>query len=234
MWLMPLPFSCLLILFGLALSFRYLNLGRSIAFVGVLLLMLFSWQPFANKVLYPLENEYPPFNIKQPVDAVVVLGNCHNVREDIPPQAQLCGTGLYRLMEGLRIWQANPESILLLSGYAGNESRSYAAVSKDIAMQMGVPADKILTFPHAKDTQQEAELTAPYLKNTEFALVTSASHMSRSMLWFKQQGLKPVPAPAYFAAQNNSQDLKIQTPALLKTERAWYELLGKLWMWIRT
>jgi len=234
MWLMPLPFSCLLILFGLALSFRYLNLGRTIAFVGVLLLMLFSWQPFANKVLYPLENEYPAFNIKQPVDAVVVLGNCHNVREDIPTQAQLCGTGLYRLMEGLRIWQANPEGMLLLSGYAGNESRSYAAVSKDIAMQMGVPADKILTFPHAKDTQQEAELTAPYLKKTKFALVTSASHMPRSMLWFEQQGLKPIPAPAYFAAQNNSQDLKIQTPALLKTERAWYELLGKLWMWIRT
>lgn len=234
MWLMPLPLSCLIILFGLALSFRYLNLGRCIAFAGVLLLMLFSWQPFANHVLSPLENEYPTFDTKTPVEAVMVLGNCHQVREDIPPQAQLCGTGLYRLIEGLRIWRANPESQLLLSGYAGNESRSYALVSKEIAMQMGVPEEKILTFPTAKDTQQEAELAAPYLKETDFALVTSASHMSRSMQWFQTQGLKPIPAPAFFAAQNNSQDLKMQTPALLKTERAWYELLGKLWMWLKT
>lgn len=234
MWLMPLPFSCLLILFGLALSFRHLNLGRGIAFVGVVLLMLFSWQPFANKVLYPLENEYPAFDINQAVDAVVVLGNCHNIREDIPPQAQLCGTGLYRLLEGLRIWQANPDSMLLLSGYAGNESRSYAALSKEIAIQMGVPADKILTFPQAKDTQQEAELTAPHLTKFEFALVTSGSHMPRSVQWFKRQGLNPIPAPAHFYAKQDSQNLKIQTPALLKTERAWYELLGKLWMWLKT
>jgi len=234
MWLMPLPFSCLLILFGLALSFRYLNLGRSIAFVGVLLLMLFSWQPFANKVLYPLENEYPTFDINQPVYAIVVLGNLHDVREDIPPQAQLRGTGLYRLMEGLRIWRANPEAMLLLSGYAGNESRSYAAVSKDIAIQMGVPAEKILTFPQAKDTQQEAELTAPHLEDIKFALVTSGSHMSRSIQWFEKQGLKPIPAPAHFYAKQDFQNLKIETPALRKTERAWYELLGKLWMWLKS
>ncbi|MGK0249812.1 MAG: uncharacterized SAM-binding protein YcdF (DUF218 family) [Oleispira sp.] len=238
MWLMPLPFCCLVILFGLVLSYWRAHIGRTIAFSGVALLMLFSWQPFANSVLYPLEQQYPSFDISQPVDAIVVLGNCHTVSEEIPPMAQLCGTGLYRLMEGYRIWHANPDAELLLSGYAGDESRPYAEVAGEIVLSLGVPAAKIRLFPTAQDTQQEAELTAPFLERKRFALVTSASHMQRSMTWFEQQsiegqGLTPIAAPAHFAAPKTSSNWKIDTRALLKTERTWYELLGRAWAAIK-
>jgi uncharacterized SAM-binding protein YcdF (DUF218 family) len=238
MWLMPLPFCCLIILMGLILSFWKVAIGRVLAFSGVLLLMLFSWQPFANSVLYPLENQYPTFDITQPVNAVVVLGNCHHVNDNIPPMAQLCGTGLYRLMEGYRIWLANPNSELLLSGYAGDESRAYAEIAGDIALSLGVPKEKIHLFPSARDTQQEAELTAPFLKDKRFALVTSASHIQRSMHWFQQhkidgQYLQPIAAPAHFDAQEKSSNWKIETSALVKTERTWYELLGNIWAAIK-
>ena len=239
MWLMPLPFCCLIILLGLMLSYWRAHIGRAIAFTGVALLMLFSWQPFANSVLYPLEQQYPKFDITQPVDAIVVLGNCHTVSDEIPPMAQLCGTGLYRLMEGYRIWQTNPEAELLLSGYAGDESRPYAEVAGEIALSLGVPNDKIRLFPTAQDTQQEAELTGPFLKGKSFALVTSASHMQRSIKWFEQQSiegqaLEPIPAPAFFGAQETSSNWKIETSALMKTERSWYELLGRAWAAIKS
>ena len=239
MWLMPLPFCCLVIIFGLIISYWRVHIGRTIAFLGVTALMLFSWQPFANSVLYPLENKSPTFDITQPVDAIVVLGNCHQVNNDIPPMAQLCGSGLYRLMEGYRIWQANPEAELLLSGYAGDESRPYADIVGEIAVNLGVPIANIRLFPTAQDTQQEAELTAPFLKDKKFALVTSASHMQRSMNWFKQQkvdgkNLTPIAAPAYFDAQETSSNWKINTHALMKTERTWYELLGRVWAAIKS
>jgi uncharacterized SAM-binding protein YcdF (DUF218 family) len=190
----------------------------------VALLMLFSWQPFANSVLYPLEHQYPSFDLSQPVDAVVILGYGHAISEDIPPMAQLCGTGLYRLMEGYRIWQTNPEAELLLSGYAGDESRPYAEVVGEIALSLGVPEAKIRLFPTAKDTQEEAELTAPFLNGKTFALVTSASHMRRSINWFEKQSingktLTPIAAPAHFGAPEKSSSWKIETHALLKTER---------------
>ena len=239
MWLMPLPFCCLIILFGLTLSYWRAHIGRVVAFSGVALLMLFSWQPFANSVLYPLEHQYPTFDIEQPVDAIVVLGNCHSVSDKIPPMAQLCGTGLYRLMEGYRIWQANPEAELLLSGYAGDESRPYAEVAGEIALSLGVPENKIRLFPTAQDTQEEAKLTTPFLQGKRFALVTSASHMQRSMKWFQQQttevqALAPIAAPAHFGAPNESTNWKIDTSALLKTERTWYELLGRAWAAIKS
>lgn len=238
-WLMPLPFCCLIILFGLILSYWRVRIGRAIAFSGIALLMLFSWQPFADSLLYPLENNYPSFDLSQPVDAVVVLGNCHTVNNEIPPMAQLCGTGLYRLMEGYRIWQANPKAELLFSGYAGNESRPYAEIAGEIALSLGVPENKIRLFPTAQDTQEEAELTAPFLKDKTFALVTSASHMQRSMKWFQQQEvediyLNPIAAPAHFAAKETSTSWKITTSALLQTERTWYELLGRAWAAIKS
>lgn len=239
MWLMPLTFCCLIILLGLIISFWKVAIGRAVAFSGVILLMLFSWHPFANSVLYPLENEYPSFDINQPVEAIVVLGNCHQVNEHIPRLAQLCGTGLYRVMEGLRIWQANPEAELLFSGYAGNESRAYAELAGEIALSLGVPKDKIRLFPSAKDTQQEAELTAPFLQDKRFALVTSASHMQRSMSWFEKQQidgqyLQPIAAPAHFGARKESSNWKIETSALRNTERTWYELLGRAWAAIKS
>lgn len=238
MWVMPLPFCCLLIIFGLIINYWRANIGRAIALLGVTALMLFSWQPFSNFVLYPLENKSPIFDITQPVDAIVVLGNCHQVNNKIPPMSQLCGSGLYRLMEGYRIWQANPEAELLLSGYAGDESRPYADVVGEIAINLGVPKDKIRLFPTAQDTQQEAELTAPFIKNKQFALVTSASHMQRSMDWFKRQkidgeNLTPIAAPAYFDARETSSNWNINTQALMRTERAWYELLGRSWALIK-
>jgi uncharacterized SAM-binding protein YcdF (DUF218 family) len=238
MWLMPLPFCCLVILFGLILSYWRAHIGRAIAFSGVALLMLFSWQPFANSVLYPLEHRYPSFDLSQPVEAIVVLGNCHTVSEEMPPMAQLCGTGLYRLMEGYRIWQANPEAELLLSGYAGDESKPYAEVAGEIALSLGVPEAKIRLFPTAQDTQQEAEQTAPFLNGKTFALVTSASNIQRSMKWFQQQEvaqqyLQPIAAPAHFGAPNKTTRWEIETRALLKTERTWYELLGRTWAAIK-
>ncbi len=239
MWLMPLPFCCLLILFGLILSYWRAHIGRAIAFIGVSLLMLFSWQPFATSMLYPLEHNYPSFDISQPVDAVVVLGNCHIVNQQIPPTAQLCGTGLYRLMEGYRIWRSNPEAELLLSGYAGDEERSYAETVGEIALNLGVPEAKIRLFPTAKDTQEESEQTAPFLVGKSFALVTSASHMQRSMNWFEQQiiqdiALKPIAAPAHFGAPYRKSHWHLDTKALLKTERAWYEFLGRLWAIVKS
>jgi uncharacterized SAM-binding protein YcdF (DUF218 family) len=239
MWLMPLPFACLIILSGLVLSFWKVMLGRLTAFVGVIALMLFSWHPVANNLLYPIESQYARFDTSQSVDVIVVLGNCHTVNSDIPPMAQLCGTGLHRLMEGYRIWLANPSAELFLSGYAGNESRSYAEVSGEIAQSLGVPQDRIRLFPTAMDTQQEAELSAPFLQGKRFALVTAASHMQRSMEWFERQkpngvALQPIAAPAYFAAQASTNSLKIDTTALQKTERYWYETLGRLWSKIKS
>ena len=62
--------------------------------------------------------------------------------------------------------------------------------SAKLHLSLGVPKEKIRLFPTAQDTQQEAELTAPFLNGKRFVLVTSASHMQRSINWFEQQNVE--------------------------------------------
>jgi uncharacterized SAM-binding protein YcdF (DUF218 family) len=142
-------------------------------------------------------------------------------------------------MEGYRIWQANPEAELFLSGYEGAEKRPYAEVIGEIALGLGVPQEKIRLFPNAKDTEEEAQQTATYLTGKSFALVTSASHMQRSMKWFEGQEvegsqLTPIAAPAHFGAPYSISHWKVETEALIKTERAWYEFLGRVWAAVKS
>src|SRR5690554_7147958 len=64
------------------------------------------------------------FDRQQPVDAVVVLGGCHASDATMSPAAQLCTSSLFRLVEGLRILEANPQALLFVSGYKGTDNNA--------------------------------------------------------------------------------------------------------------
>ena len=228
MMLMPIPLTICGILIGLWLLKRYPRHGKGLIVCSTLLLALTSWHPVADRLLRPFEDNYPMFDATHSVDAVVVLGGCHHSNDKMPLTSQLCGTSIYRLLEGLRILQHNPGAELLVSGYAAGESRIHADISKEVAITQGVKADRIRTFPTARDTQQEAQLMHPVLTGKRFALVTEASHLPRAMRYFQQQGLQPVAAPAIQNTADSS-DWRINASAQKKSERAFYEALGQLW-----
>lgn len=235
------PISLIAIAFALSIVYRKKKPNASLVFgIGsIALLLALSSQPIANKLLYPLENQHPIFDIHQPVELIHVLGNCHQVNEEIPPHAQLCGTAIYRLVEGIRLLNANPDSQLLLTGYKGSETKSHADVLAQVAQQLGVNKDRIITDGSPKDTREESMVLAEYLDQnrhiTDIAIVTSASHMPRafSMMEYELSSLAhPInlhAAPAYFSASTENHSWKIETPALRKSERAFYEILGLIW-----
>jgi uncharacterized SAM-binding protein YcdF (DUF218 family) len=81
------------------------------------------------------------------------------------------------------------------------------------------------------DTAQEAYAVRDVLAPGErFLLVTSASHMPRSVRHFQRAGLEPIPAPTRFKTGNRSGSmLAFWLPSaqhLRKTERALYEYMG--------
>ena len=232
MLLMPIPLTLIALLAGLLLLKHRPALGKGLILVAALWLALTSWHPFADRWLAPFEDNFPAFDLKQPVSIVVVLGGCHASDESMPPAAQLCSSSLFRLTEGLRILAANPQAQLFVSGYAGNDSRPHAEVMRDIALSMGVAAERIHTFPQARDTEEEAQLMTPLLIGQSFALVSEASHLPRALVFFQRQGLQPIPAPAVRLSTDNS-DWRIEARAALKSERAMYEGIGQLWQWLK-
>ncbi|KZZ44007.1 hypothetical protein A3759_00830 [Thalassolituus sp. HI0120] len=233
MMLMPIPLTICGLMLGLLLLRRYPAYGKSLIAASALFLGLTSWHPIADHLLKPFENDYPSFDLQQPVAAVVVLGGCHSSSDNRPPASQLCGTSLHRLQEGLRILQSNPAAWLFVSGFEGTDTRSHAEVSREVAIALGVAPERIKTFAKARDTQEEAELMAPYLGEKPFALVSEASHLPRAITFFEQQGLKPIAAPAVWQVGDNS-NWKVDASAQRKSERAFYEALGRAWHYLKS
>ncbi|AHF00003.1 YdcF family protein [Thioalkalivibrio paradoxus] len=83
------------------------------------------------------------------------------------------------------------------------------------------------------DTAQEAYAVREFLgTETRFFLVTSASHMPRSVRHFERVGLAPIPAPTGFkTGSERVRTLAYWVPSagnLGKTERVVHEYLGLL------
>ena len=232
--LAPLPIFFILLIF--ALIFGYLGrkkLKLGFASVAVFWLFLSSFSPFARWLITPLENAYPKY-ADQPVEVVVVLGGWHESDDRVPVTSVLSSFSTSRLLEGVRIAQLNPNSILYLSGYPGfTDELSNAQAMKNLALVLGVAEERIHTEARPLDTYEVALYIREYTQGRPFALVTSASHMRRAVGLMQGQGLAPVPAPTnYLGKDNGKRSFFSYWPssgAMRTTFVAMHEWIGYWW-----
>lgn len=238
--LLPLPFLLLVIGTGLALLWfsRFQKTGKAFISLGWLALFLLSLQPVADRLLRPIENSYPTWQGTQHVDYIVVLGGGYTWNPQWAPSSNLINNSLPRLNEGIRLWRANPGSKLIFTGgVAQTNTVSTAEVGARVAESLGVPRSAIITLGEPKDTEEEAAAVKQTIGTTPFLLVTSASHLPRAMIFFKNAGMTPLPAPANQLAIDsplNPWERAIPSPVwLMHSDRAGYETLGRIWQWLK-
>ncbi len=108
----------LLGLFLLSLT-RRRKAGKIVVLIGIIFLGMLSYDVVSDKLLQPLEYQYPPLlsleNI-QNVKWIVVLGGGHTSDPKLPITSQISKNSLVRLVEGIRIYNGLPKSKLILSG----------------------------------------------------------------------------------------------------------------------
>ena len=166
------------------------------------------------------------------IAAVVVLGAGWEPEAEWPAGTRLGDSSVHRLMEGLRLLQGLPEAQLVVSGASRRANEPPVALGYAAAAQeLGVPAERIVALDTPTDTAQEAYAVRDMLgTEARFVLVTSASHMPRSVRHFERAGLSPIAAPAhYLTGRDGPRRIRYWVPssdALRKTERAVYEYLG--------
>ncbi|MGV3344847.1 envelope biogenesis factor ElyC [Enterobacteriaceae bacterium LUAb1] len=234
--LLPLPFLLLLMALGLVMLWlsRWQKTAKSLLSISWLLMLLLSTQPIADKLLQPIEQRYPTWHGEQPVEYIVVLGGGYTWNEKWAPSSNLINNSLPRVTEGIRLWRANPGSKMIFTGAASPDNTvSAAEAGARVAQSLGVPATDTLTLNAPRDTEEEAAAVAPLVGQQPFLLVTSASHLPRAMIFFRSQGLHPLPAPANQLAIDsplNGWESVLPSPLWLNhSERAWYESLGRAW-----
>ena len=232
MMLMPIPLTLLAMLLAFFLMKKCPKFAKLLLFCAILLLGLTSWSPVADKLIATVEHDFPVFDIQQPVDVVIVLGSGHKDLSNTPEIMQLGNSALFRLEEGLRILKANPNAQLFVSGYSGEMTEPHAEIMRRAAIELGVQPNRIKAFPLAKDTEEEAKSMKPYLDGRQAALVTEASHLKRASIFFEKAGINIIPAPALYLGSEKS-DWQIDANAAYKSQRAFYEWLGRGWQWIK-
>ena len=234
--LMPLPVALLLVLGGAWIRARGARrTGFVTGFAGLLLLFLAAWSPVADRLLKPLEQAYQPVldvSALEDIAAVVVLGAGWEPDADWPAGTRLNDSSVHRLMEGLRLLEALPEAKLVVTGGSRRADEAPVAQGYAAAAQaLGVDPARIVVLDTPTDTAQEAYEVRELLgTEARFLLVTSASHMPRSVRHFERVGLDPIASPTHYRTGRDGPDrLRYWVPssdALRKTERAVYEYLG--------
>ena len=227
---------------------RYCTVGRMIMTTGVLWLVIISCSPLGGCLVHQLEYKYPA--ITNPADhplakgakLIVVLGGGHSHGENIPATSELNLVTLARVVEAVRLHTALPNTKIIFSGGAVYETRPNASVMAAAAISLGVSPEAISTSTSARDTKGEAQAIADQIGDTPFLLVTSASHMPRSVGLFKGVGLDPIPAPTgqrtRQIGESTENPISVQqffpsSSRITALERAIHEYLGMIWAKMR-
>jgi len=224
-------------LFRQAADTKSIAFGFTILCLGVVVLST-SFLP--RWMSLKLENQYARVTQADPkVHWVVVLGGGVSGIKAMPASDALSSASLRRFLEGLRVYRKLPEAKLILSGGSRRGMQYADSVRFDeLAEMFDVPAADRVLEGDSINTADEARLMKPWLKSEPFYLVTSATHMPRSMALFEHQGLHPIAAPCdYTGFQYEKKTfLKNLIPSLgnvASFNAAWHEYLGSLWAKIR-
>lgn len=236
----PAGLFLLALLGGLFLRYRRRLLGRLFLAVSLAGLLALSIGPLTERLIEPLENQYPPLRIVPPqVAAVVVLtGGALDLSQrglgGVPD-----GATMLRLSEAIRIHRLLADVPLVVCGGCGNPARpqlSEGRAMANMALALGVDPRRLLLEEESYNTQEGARQVRSLLPRQDGAtstivLVTSAYHMARSVRFFENAGFKVVAAPSDFRAQAGGGNLATLIPsagAFNNAANAIYEYLARL------
>lgn len=242
---MPIPLTLLLLLLMALLirlpSRKLVSLGKASFVLAIILLAGLSQSDVSYHLAKSLESQYPvnsssitPQNHPQASQCwVMVLGSGHNENPNYTAVQQLSTTALARLTEGLRQLSLGGNCKLVVSGWSGGVTPTpHADIMRQAAIELGVNPARIVSFPDAKDTVEEALSMYQVVGQQPFRLVTSATHMPRSMLIFESLGMQPQAAPADFIARKGLW-WRLDAEQLLTSQKSIHEYVGALWITLK-
>jgi uncharacterized SAM-binding protein YcdF (DUF218 family) len=146
-----------------------------------------------------------------------------------------------RLLETVRVFRLIGPAWIISSGgpeLGADPGEPSSTVMRDALARFGVPPSRILLESTSRSTREEAVLIASMLQSLHVdhvVLVTSDSHMRRSLGAFRAAGVYPVPAiaPDTWAFGTYQDWLLPSNHGLYLTNELAHELFGLPYYWLR-
>jgi uncharacterized SAM-binding protein YcdF (DUF218 family) len=190
----------------LAVAFWHIKKRPKLAQRLVLLTIAILWIPstsaFSYWICHSLESRYRPKEIPN-TQAIVVLGGATASKLAPRPWIEIQDAG-DRILYAAKLYREGKAPIVILSGGRIEWQGPGTPESTDMAElleTMGVPRSAMREDPSSLNTRENAVNVKPLLEKEKietFLLITSATHMPRSMMIFQKLGMKPIAAPTDF------------------------------------
>ena len=177
--------------------------------------------------------------------AIVVLGGgSFRYRARGAEVEAVANQSAFRILEAARVYRLLGQPWVIVTGGlndGGPGSRSEGEVMSERLIALGVSADRILQEAKARNTHDHAVYVPQILKAHQiqrFVLVTSPTHMRRSLKVFAAAGMTPVPSVASAMVDPTPDDpwweACLPSPAALELSQAvMYDLMGTAYYWTR-
>jgi uncharacterized SAM-binding protein YcdF (DUF218 family) len=146
---------------------------------------------------------------------VVVLGaGSRTFRASGSALNMMSWEGAFRVLEGARLYRVLDHPTVIVSGGITSRekgSRPESEGMRDAIVQLGVPLDHVLMESESKTTREEALIIRRmFADRTDqpIVIVTSPSHMRRSVAVFQSVGLNPVPSVSAYKSDHAFEDYR--------------------------
>ena len=241
--LSPLVIALLLQLAGWYVRGRRRRLGTGLVFAGTVVLLLGSMSGWTYESRRAAEYQYSPLPLDQlPAGklAIVVLGTGFNPDPLLPANSQVGGAFLSRLLEGVRLWRARPDALLVVSIAGTAEEGDKRRFWQQMQLLLGLAAGEVALLTAAESTLDEAFLVRDVVRGRSVVLATSAGHMPRAMRIFADEGLSVTAAPTDFGMPRRGGPKDWRWPRWVPSadgvgsNHAWlYEAVAGIWQVVR-
>jgi len=208
----PLAFAFLMILAALVfLAFSWSAAAAVFAALAAIMLGIACFTTTGALLMAGLENRYPRPELEAAPTLAIVLGGGISTGISARRGTYVFTSAADRYIEALRLARVYPEMKILVTGgdnsLSGNIHGEAAPAARFFA-DHGIAAERLIYEPSARNTAENASLTAALLKkigleDDRSIVITSAYHMPRSMELFGRERMKVTPWPADYRTDGN-------------------------------
>jgi len=238
----------------LLLSLGKLHLCKRFLLLALADLLLVGWLPTSGVFLRSLEDLIPKIQAAQVSEAdfggIIILGGAIEGGEIALDRGEISiGSAAERVTKAFELIRKYPDLPFIFSGFSGRLSPvglSEADAFKQLVAEQGLPDKNAHYENQSRNTYENVVLMKPMIlelgaKSAKEAdalpkpwlLITSASHIYRSVKIFQKQGIAVIPVPVDY--QTGSR-LRWGSFDLMEGAKQWnnllHEMVGLLAYWI--
>ena len=210
-------FVCLSLLF---LGLRKPHLCKQFLVFALLDLLIVGWLPSSNIFLRPLENVIPKMEVgklaEDQIGGIIILGGAIEGGEIAIDRGEISiGSSAERVTKAFELIRKYPDLPFIFSGFSGRISPSglsEADAFKQLIQEQGLAGRSGHYENQSRNTYENVVFMKPMIAEIEqgktvkpWLLITSASHMYRSVKIFQKQGLEIIPVPVDYQTANSLQ-----------------------------